>query len=169
MPTLRARDTGESRRRRIVLLVAGSVLLLGVVAATGRLVDDVTSRGAPTRGELCAQLDTLLAAAGDDSLFSTQALNRAARRMSDLGDRYEQQAVPDGELSVADAAADLRTVTASVAWEVADLVAATRPVALECGWSWPVSADPPAPEPTPPPGSATSRPAATGSPTPPAS
>ena len=126
------------------------MVLAAVLVATGWLVVDVTDEPAPTRDELCAQLDTLLAAASDDGLFSTQALNRAARRMSDLGRRYEQPVVPDGELSVAQAADDLRTVTASVAWEVADLVTATRPVALECGWTWPVTATPPAPSPTPP-------------------
>lgn len=147
----RPQETEESRRRRSVLLVAGPAVVVAAVAATGWLLVDVTDEGPPTRDELCAQLDTLLAVAADDGLFSTQALNRAARRMSDLGGRYEQAVVPDGELSVAQAADDLRTVTSSVAWEVADLVTATRPVALECGWTWPVSATPPAPSPTPPP------------------
>ncbi len=146
----RAQDTTESRRWSTILLATGSVALVATVAATGWLLADVSDEAPPTRDELCAQLDTLLAAASDGGLFSTQALNRAARRMSDLGSRYEQAVVPDGELSVAQAADDLRTVTSSVAWEVADLVTATRPLALECGWTWPVSATPPAPPPTPP-------------------
>ena len=147
---LRSVDSAESRRRTVVLAVAGVALLVVAGLATARLVGQATTDSAPSRSELCVQMDALVAATNDSGIFATQALNRAARRTSDLAAAYRQPAERQGQPPVSQAAEDIRTVTASVAWEVSDLVAATRPLALECGWTWPVSVTPPAPAPTPP-------------------
>lgn len=137
-------------RRTAALVVVGSALLVTVGLVTARLVDDATADAPASRADLCEQLETLLTAADSDGVFATQALNRAARRMSDLAESYPQPTPTPDEPSVAQGGADIREVTTSVAWELADLVAATRPIALECGWTWPLSATPPAPLPTPP-------------------
>ncbi len=142
----------SARRRTATLLVAGAALLLATGLVTAQLVDDATADSPAGRDDLCAQLETLLTAADDDGVFATQALNRAARRLSDLAEAYPQPTPPADDPPVAQAAQDIREVTTSVAWEVADLVAASRPIALECGWRWPLTATPPAPPPTPPDG-----------------
>jgi hypothetical protein len=136
---------------------AGSALLVAAGLATAQLVDDATTDMPTTRASLCEQLDATMAAAADPSVFATQALNRAARRMSDLAKAYPQPTSPQEPMSVAQAGDDIREVTTSVAWEVADLVAATRPIALECRWTWPLTATPPAPPPTPPAGGTAQR------------
>ena len=137
-------------RRTATLVGVGSALLVTVGLVTAQLVDDATADAAAGREDLCDQLDTLLIAADSDGVFATQALNRAARRMSDLAEAYSQPGPAAGEPSVAQAGEDIREVTTSVAWEVADLVGASRPIALECGWTWPLTATPPALPPTPP-------------------
>jgi len=140
------------RRRTWVLIGVGSALLVTTGLATARLVGDATADAPVSRDDLCSQLETVLSAAAEDGVFATQALNRAARRMSALAEDYPQPTPPAQEPSVAQAGEDIRAVTTSVAWEVADVVAATRPVALECGWTWPLTATPPAPPPTSPTG-----------------
>jgi hypothetical protein len=136
----------------VTLVGVGSALLVTAGLATVHVVDDATADSPVGRDDLCVQLETLLAAAGDGGVFATQSLNRAARRMVDLAEAYPQPTPPVDEPSVAQAAYDIREVTTSVAWEVGDLVAATRPVALECGWTWPLTSTPPPPLPTSPDG-----------------
>jgi hypothetical protein len=143
----------SARWRTATLLGVGAALLLAAGLVTAQLIDDATADSPAGRDDLCSQLDTLLTAADDDGVFATQALNRAARRLSDLAEAYAQPTFPAGDPPVAQAAQDIREVTTSVAWEVADLVRASRPVALECGWRWPLTATPPAPPPVPPDGS----------------
>jgi hypothetical protein len=135
--------------------VVGIVLLGLLIAASQRLVAESSSTPDPTREELCAELDDLMAAASGDALFATQEINHQARKLSRLADAYEASASAiqraDGDQPpVAQAGDDIRWVLRSVAWETSDLVTATRPIALECGWTWPLTTAPPAAQPRSP-------------------
>lgn len=140
-----ATDTWSIRRHSVALLVVGLGLLAVLIVGTRAVLDDVDDQQPATRAQLCAELDVLLARTSSGAAFATQQINHSARRLSQLAERYES-----GAPEVAVAGADVRTVLSSVAWESADLETATRPIALECGWDWPVTSSPPAPSPTPP-------------------
>lgn len=137
------------------LVVAGVALLVALGAGTRWVIADATTVSPTTRSELCSEHELLISRLASGDVFATQAINHSARRLSQLADRYDQNARPasrasaDG-VSVAQAGSDIRTVLGSVAWETPDIVTATRPIALECGWTWPVTATPPAPSPRPP-------------------
>jgi hypothetical protein len=130
--------------RVLVLTLVGLALLVGLGALTRTLVAEAQAPAAGTSADLCEQYDVLVAHLQDESAFATQAGNSAARRLSASAERYEQGS------AVAQAGSDIRTVMESVAWEVNDLLTATRPIALECGWDWPVGTTPPAATPRPP-------------------
>jgi hypothetical protein len=154
MPSPGIGDTTAVRRRTGLVLGVGVPLLLLVILGTRELLQTATG-SSPTREQLCSQYELLVATLTDQGLFATQAGNRAARKLSQQAERFDERAgatkgARTGEPPVAQAAEDIRTVLGSVAWETPDLIAATRPVALECGWGWPVSATPPAPVPQPP-------------------
>jgi hypothetical protein len=131
---------------------------VGVLAwATYELVTaaDADVEAVPTRAALCDEYDVLLAHLDSAAVFSTQAGNRAARKLSVMAQRYVQPAAGDtggaaAGPSVAQAGEDIVTAMNAVAWETQDLVTATRPVALECGWDWPVTMSPPSAVPRPP-------------------
>jgi hypothetical protein len=138
-----------------VLLSIGIVGLVLVALASQRLVAESSATPDPTRGELCAELDALAAAVSDDAVFATQEINHRARKLSRWADVYEAPTSTatqrdDDQPPVAQAGQDIRWVLSSVAWESADLITATRPIALECGWTWPLTTQPPAAQPRPP-------------------
>ena len=138
-----------------MLTVAGVALVVTLALGTRALVTDEAAPIVPTTAQLCAGYDALIAELDSDDIFGTQAAVRAARELSVMADSYvqpangEPTATEDGP-PVAQAGDDIRTVLGSVAWETRDLVTATRPVALECGWDWPVTTTPPPAEPQPP-------------------
>lgn len=138
------------------MALAGAVLLAVLVVVTRGLLEQAASPVPPTRDELCAEYDSLVAELSGDALFGTQAAIRSSRKLSLMAGLYVQPVPPDDkDVVVADppvsqADADIRRVLQAVAWETSDLVAATRPIALECGWVWPVTASPPAAQPQPP-------------------
>jgi hypothetical protein len=142
-----ASDAAPIRRHTAVLVLVGCGLLAVLVIGTRAVLAEVTEPAPTNRSALCAELDVLMARTTSGAVFATQQINHSARRLSQLADRYETDSDPS---RVALAGADIRTVLGSVAWETADLVTATRPIALECGWNWPVSSTPPAPQPSPP-------------------
>lgn len=142
-----ASEAATIRRHTAVLVVVGCILLIGLVVGTRAVLAEVTEPVPTTRSALCAELDVLMARTTSGAVFATQQINHSARKLSQLADRYESGADPS---RVALVGSDIRTVLGSVAWETADLVTATRPVALECGWQWPISSTPPAPQPRPP-------------------
>lgn len=143
--------SGVVRHRR-ALLVVGVVLLALLVTASQRLVVESASTPDPTRDELCAELDALTTAISGEAVFATQEINHRARKLSRLADFYRAAADerPERAASVAQAGDDIRWVLRSVAWETSDLVTATRPIALECGWTWPLTTAPPAAQPQAP-------------------
>lgn len=110
----------------------------------------------PTRDELCAQYEMLLDELESDAAFGTQAAIHSARKLSQMAGLYVAPSPVGTRVGAADeplatqADDDIRRVLQAVAWETTDLVVATRPVALECGWEWPVTATPPAVQPRPP-------------------
>jgi hypothetical protein len=128
----------------LVLTLVGLALLAGLLAVTRSLVAQAQAPPPASADALCEQYDALVAHLEGDAPFATQAGNSAARRLSATAERY------DGSAAVTQAGSDIRTVMESVAWEVADLLTATRPIALECGWEWPVGTTPPAATPRPP-------------------
>lgn len=150
-----ATETQDARRRRRLVLLVGLPLVVVTALGTVAVVQGSRDLSAPSREDLCAQYDVLVTELTGRSAFSTQAVNRAARKLSQQAERYEQESsstaasVASGS-SVADAGRDIRGVLGAVAWESPDLLTATRPIALECGWSWPISSFPPAPAPQPP-------------------
>lgn len=147
-----------SSGRRLALLAAalGGLLLVGLAVITRGLVDTAATPVAPTRDEMCAEYENLVAELDSNAVFATQAAIRSTRKLSQMAGLYARTGGPDapspadGEPPVAQADADLRRVLQSVAWETSDLIAASRPVALECGWVWPTTATPPAVQPQPP-------------------
>lgn len=135
-----------TRGRRGGLLVAGIGGILLAVLAVGSvaLLDTAASPAASTREQMCAEYEALVDELNRGAVFSTQASIRSARKLSQLAGRYpDQVAAISGEPAVGQADSDIRRVLRSVAWETPDLLAATRPIALECGWVWPVSSIPP--------------------------
>lgn len=144
-----------SRGRTVLVLLVGVGVLGAAVVATRALLGAVSTASPPARADLCAQYDLFMTTFADPGTFSTQEGVRAARKLSQMAEDYRGPGRPGdrstaGGTPVARAADDIRTVLSSVAWETPDLVSATRPVALECGWTWPVGADPPAARPDPP-------------------
>lgn len=137
-----------------MLTVLGGALVVVLGLGTRALVSDAATAVVPTRGELCAEYDHLLAQLDDGGIFGTQASVQAARRLSVMAARYVPMngdtSLVDSNPPVAQAGADINTVLRSVAWETRDLVTATRPVALECGWDWPLTTTPPPADPQPP-------------------
>lgn len=132
------------------------MLLAVLVVLTRGLLEQAATPEPPSRSELCMEYEQLLAGLGSDDVFATQAAIHSSRKLSQMAGLYVQPQRPDGqggrdtEPPVAQADADIRRVLAAVAWETGDLVAATRPIALECGWTWPVTATPPPARPSPP-------------------
>ncbi len=137
----------------MVLTVLGLVLLVALGLGTRALVGDAATAVVPTRGELCAQYGQFIAQVDDGGIFGTQASVQAARRLSVMAARYDPSgdtALADSNPPVAQAGDDINTVLRSVAWEQRDLLTATRPLALECGWNWPITTTPPPAAPQPP-------------------
>lgn len=138
------------------MALVGGVLLAVLVVVTRGLLEQAASPAPPTRDELCAEYESLVAELSGDALFATQSAIRSSRKLSQMAGLYVQpiamgdQDVVVAEPPVSQADADMRRVLQAVAWETSDLVAATRPIALECGWSWPVTASPPQARPEPP-------------------
>jgi hypothetical protein len=141
-------EVAGARVRVLVLTLLGLALLAGLAALTRTLVaqaqDQAQAPPGTTTPDLCDQYDVLVVYLEDDAPFATQAGNSAARRLSAIAERYDERS------AVEQAGGDIRTVMESVAWEVSDLLTATRPIALECGWDWPVGTTPPAATPRPP-------------------
>jgi hypothetical protein len=137
-----------------VLTVVGVAMLVALGLGTRALVSEAATAVIPTRGELCAQYDLFVAQVDEGGVFGTQASVQAARKLSVMAARYDQPtddaSLADGNPPVAQAGDDINTVLRSVAWEQRDLLTATRPVALECGWDWPVTTTPPPAAPQPP-------------------
>jgi hypothetical protein len=123
-------------------------LLVLLVAGSWWVVTDARARPKATRSELCDKYTRLVGFTSGGDWVGTQQLNRSARRLSLLAEGYDEDSATGGAaaagLAVRQAADDARTVLRSVAWETDDLLTATRPIALECGWIWPVTAEPPA-------------------------
>ncbi len=126
-----------------MLTVLGATVLALAAWGTSGVLADAQRPGTAGQDDLCAEYAVLTRLLDTPGAFGTQALNRSARRLSSLADASDQ---PD----VAAAGADIRTVIGSVAWERHDLLTATVPVALSCGWRWPVGPTPPASAPRPP-------------------
>jgi hypothetical protein len=145
---------GESRRAAVALTAVGLALVVALALGTRTLVRDAAAVHVPTTEQMCAQYDELVAQLASAGIFSTQSAIHSARTLSVMAEVYVPPADGDAgvaaEPSVAQAGRDIRTVIGSVAWETRDLVTATRPVALECGWEWPVTATPPPADPRPP-------------------
>jgi hypothetical protein len=137
-------EAAATRLRVLVLSLVGLALLGGLVLVTRTLVAQARTPPPATTADLCRQYDLLVGHLRDDAAFATQAGNSAARRLSATAERY------DDSVAVRQAGGDIRTVMETVAWEVTDLLTATRPIALECGWDWPVGTMPPAATPRPP-------------------
>jgi hypothetical protein len=137
-------EAAGTRVRVLVLTLVGLTLLGGLAVVTRSLVAQAQAPPPATTSDLCDQYEVLVSYLRDDAAFATQAGNSAARRLSATAERY------DGDGTVRQAGSDIRTVMDSVAWEVTDLLTATRPIALECGWDWPVGTTPPAATPRPP-------------------
>jgi hypothetical protein len=133
----------SARVRVLVLTVLGVALLAAAGWGTRTLLASAQSPAAADGAGLCDQYTLLMATLDGSSAFGTQAGNHAARKLSDL-------ASPSSDPSVALAGGDIATVMASVAWEVSDLVTATRPIAVACGWDWPIGSAPPSVRPEPP-------------------
>lgn len=135
---------GAGGRRLIAALtVLGVLLAVGALLGTRAVLAEADAARAPTDRLLCAQYRALVDHLAGDGVFATQASIRAARKLSDLAD----DASP---ATVQAAGAAMRTVMSSVAWETGDLLTSTRPIALACGWRWPVGPTPPAATPRPP-------------------
>lgn len=132
-----------TRLRVLVLTLLGVAVLALAAWGTSGVLAGAQRPVTAGQDELCAEYATLTQLLDTPGAFGTQALNRSARRLSTLADASPQ---PD----VAAAGADIRTVIGSVAWERNDLLTATLPVALSCGWRWPVGPTPPASSPQPP-------------------
>lgn len=127
-------------------MVAGSGgILLAVLALVSQgLIDDAATVTPSSQTQLCSEYAALMDGLDAGGVFATQANIRSARKLSQLAERYGlSPATGSAEPDVGEAGDDIRRVLESVAWETPDLVAATRPVAIECGWVWPVSATPP--------------------------
>jgi hypothetical protein len=121
--------------------VAAAGLVVGAVLASGA----VASAPAPDRSAWCATHAAFVAVVERPGPFATQTTNHLARQLS-----QQVRSAPDP--AVAAAGDGIRRVLSTPAWELPDLVVATRPVALDCGWSWPITTTPPAPLPRPPAG-----------------
>lgn len=145
--------TWTSGRRGGLLVAAIGGVLLAVLALTSvGLIDTAATPTASTRAQVCSEYAALIDELDSGGVFATQASIHSARKLSQLAGRYPQPASPNtDEPHVAQADADIRRVLNSVAWETPDLVTATRPIALECGWVWPVSSTPPRQQPPPQP------------------
>ena len=135
--------------------MAGVALVVTLALGTRALVTDAAAPMVPTTAQLCAGYDALIAELDSDGIFATQAAVRAARELSVMADNYvpptdDELTEAEGNPPIDQAGDDIRTVLGSVAWETGDLVTATRPVALACGWDWPVTTTPPPADPRPP-------------------
>jgi hypothetical protein len=134
----------SARSRVLAVTVLGLVLLVAAGWATRALLTSAQSSVADADGTaLCEQHALLMSTLEGEGAFATQAGNHAARRLSDLAQASDLTAVQQS-------GDDIRTVLGSVAWEVPDLVTATRPIALVCGWDWPIGTAPPSVWPAPP-------------------
>lgn len=127
----------------MALTVLGVALAAGAFLGTRALLAEADASRSPSDDLLCGQYRLLVDHLASDDVFSTQSSIRAARKLSDLADDASE---PD----VRAAGEDMRTVISSVAWENSDLLTATRPIALSCGWAWPIGPTPPAGTPRPP-------------------
>lgn len=136
--------------RGTALLLAGVALVVLLVVMSRWLVEQAATPETPSRAQLCEQYDELVAATSSGAVFATQEVNHLARKVSELAGLYAQADGSPARSSVARAGEDMVTVIGSVAWETPDLVTATRPIALECGWRWPITSSPPAVAPSPP-------------------
>lgn len=143
--SIRSRGQGAAARLgSVAALTALGVLLVGAASlGTRSVLAEADGSRVPNDGLLCEQYRVLVGHLDGDGVFATQASVRAARKLSDLADDAAASTVQE-------AGADMRTVMSSVAWETGDLLTSTRPIALACGWQWPVGAAPPAATPRPP-------------------
>jgi hypothetical protein len=128
------------RTRTVVLGLAVCLLAGGATAMAWRAML------APTPFDLnrmCGTLTSLVTALERGAPTDTQTVNHLARRLT-----AEAQAAGDATLPTA--AFDVRRAISQPAWERSDLRTATRPIAVACGWTWPVTRTPPAVPPRPP-------------------